>query len=570
MPRASFPSHLFEKTVDQAIEELVSANPERGIEFEDDHGAVDRLTFVELERQTARVAGALQARGLPRGCRIVLVLPQNQPFIVTFLGAIRAGLIPAPISPPLGFGGANRYLETVSRLVHECGAMALVIDDRLTHLLSTLQQRHSDLQVLPFDALSSDGRFVRERASMEDICFLQFTSGSTGPNRGVLIRHRNVAANTRSISSACRDRGLELGKDPAVWWLPLFHDMGLMGAVLCPLYVRNSVRLLTPLTFLKRPQRWLEAISRTRAAVSFAPNFAYAQCARRIRSKDLEGLDLSCWKVAGCGAEPIRPRDLRDFARRFAPVGFDPNALTCAYGLAEATVGVSFDSEARGLEVDRVDPDVLQREGRAVSVGQELDGVEIPSCGRPLLDMEVQAFAPEDLSGASPLDEREVGELRLRGPSLTSGYWGGDAADPGLFAGEWLRTGDLGYLADGRVHVCGRLKDTLIINGRNYQPQEVEWAAAEADGVFDRKAAAFSLRPEDGGERVIVLVETIATDPLARQRIGRGVKRRIFEGVGLTVAEVVAVRRGALPTTTSGKLQRFRAREMYIRGELTR
>ncbi len=561
------PEQLLDRNVDVAIAELAQVESTAGLQFEDDSGDIRQRSYPELGRAAERVAAAFQEMGARPGDRALLVLPDNAAFITTFLGAIRAGLIPAPLSPPLGFGGMERYLEGVRHVVERCDAAWIVSDASCGRRLLPLTHRRPGLRVLQPAALQSDAVFTPIARTMDDVCFLQFTSGSTGRHRGVIVRHGNAVANLRAIAHAFREFGLEPGRDPAVSWLPLFHDMGLIGSVLLPLFLHNPVHLLTPLTFLKRPARWLQAISQHRAVVSFSPNFGYALCARRLRPVDLESLDLSCWKVAGCGSEPIQPRDLRAFARRLAPVGFNARALTCAYGLAEATVGVSLHRSGEGLTLDRVDPEALRREGQARPAGPGPSALEIPSCGRPLLDTEVQVFAPDDLTSAHPLAERLVGELRLRGPSITSGYWGEAPHDSTAHAGSWLRTGDQGYLAGGEVYITGRLKDVLIVHGRNYAPQDIEWAAAEIDGVFNRVAMAFSV-PSAEGERAVVAIEVIATAHAVQRRIARAVKRRIFERLGLRVAEVLAVARGTLPRTTSGKHQRFRARDLYVSGAL--
>ncbi len=553
--------------MEQAIAELAAVPDHLGYRFEGELGDLKELPYVELARQTARVAGALQASGLKRGDRVGLILPKNEQFIVAFLGAIRGGFVPAPISPPMGFGGTGPYLRIVSNLLDGCEAAALLTDAKLCSLLAPLTQSRPRLALVTFEALEDVGHFAPPRASMDDLCFVQFTSGSTGQRRGITIRHANVAANVRAIAWAFRERGLELGVSPGVWWLPLFHDMGLIGSVLCPLYMQNPIRMLTPLTFLKRPHRWLRAISEARGAVSFAPNFAYAQCARRLRPADLEGLDLSCWKLAGCGAEPIRPGDLRAFARILEPVGFEPKALACSYGMAEATLAVSLQGPPVGVEVDRVNPTELQTRGRAVPAAEGEPAIEIAACGGPILDMDIAIFDPSERRSAACLPERTEGEIRVRGTSVTHGYLGAPSDDPELFADGWLCTGDRGYVANGRIHITGRLKDTLIIHGRNHRPQDVEWSAAEVDGVVDRKAAAICV-PGDGGDQVVVLVETLATAGLAQRRIAQAVKREVFEAMGLGGIRVVPVPRGSLPMTSSGKLRRFRARELYLEGAL--
>ncbi len=556
------------RTLEQAIGDLAEHHPANGYTFEDDLGQQTRLPYGDLVAEGRRLGGVLQARGLARGDRLVLVLPRSEPFVTAFTAAVLSGIVAVPVSHPMGFGGTEPYLRLLSGQLQACGARAVLAERRLLPMLAPLVERHPGLDLFCHEDLDGDAALTPARATLDDLCIVQFTSGSTGTRRGVEIRHGNVAANVHSVAWAMTERHLEPGVTPTASWLPLFHDLGLVGAVLCPFYLGNPVHMLTALSFLKKPVRWLQAISEVRAGVALAPNFAYEQCARRVKPAQLEGLDLGCWKLAGCGAEPIRPDALRRFARLLAPAGFDARALAPAYGMAEATLAIAFDGPMRGLEVDRVDPEALQTEGRAVPAADDAPGIEIPSCGRPLLAMEVSVFEPASGAGAEPLPERRVGELRIRGPSVTRGYWGAPDHDPEVFTDGWLRTGDEGYVAEGRVFVSGRLKDTLIVRGRSYRPQDVEWAAAGVDGVLDRRVAAVAVQDPDQGERAVLLVESLATARASQGRIARAVKRRVFEALGLAGVEVVLVRKGSLPTTSSGKLQRSRARELYVGGLL--
>jgi fatty-acyl-CoA synthase len=568
MRRGSPPECLAERTVECAITDLACADSHRGFRFEDDQGAEHLVSFPAMELETARVAAALQDLGARPGDRLVLILGRGHAFVTTFLGAIRAGLIPAPLSPPFGLGRLTEYVDGVAHVVAQSGASWLVTEPRIETLLAPVAQRFPRLVIATPSALQGGGAFRPRHRSLSDVCFLQFTSGSTARPRGVIVRDRNVTANARALTLALGDLGLELEVDQAVTWLPLHHDMGLMGGVLLPLYTHNPVVVLTPLSFLKRPRRWLEAISRHRASISFAPNFAYALCARRLQPQDLEGLDLSRWRVAGCGAEPIHGRDLDDFARLLAPAGFDARALTCAYGLAEATVAVSFSRRGAGVQVDAVDAEALAVRGRAVPAAPGALAVEVVSCGEPLDGLAVAAFAPDDATSARPLAEREVGELRVRGASVTSGYYADEDASAARLAGEWLRTGDLGYLADGCVYVCGRLKDVLIVHGRNLFPHDLEWAAATVAGVHNGRVVAFATHDAHGREEVVIALETALASPDDRARLARDVTRRVFDGCGVTVAAVVTLARDTLPRTSSGKPQRYRVRELHARGAL--
>jgi acyl-CoA synthetase (AMP-forming)/AMP-acid ligase II len=346
--------------------------------------------------------------------------------------------------------------------------------------------------------------------------------------------------------------------------------MGLIGFVIAPLYHLNTITFLPPLLFLKRPARWLEAISRYRGSISFGPNFAYALCVKRIKDSEVAGLDLSSWRVAGCGAEPIRAENLQAFADKFAPLGFDQRAFISCYGMAESTLAISFSQLGAGVTTDVVDGEALWSQGRAAPIDAESPrAAPIVQCGRAFEGHEIQVFALDDEASERPLGERAVGELRLRGPSVTAGYFNESERTQEAFAGGWLRTGDLGYLADGDVHICGRSKEVIIVNGRNYYPQDLEWEAGKVEGVRKGNVVAFgTLKPHNDRERVVITFETGETDEARLQALKGEVRRVVQQALGLTVDDVVPLAPGLLPKTSSGKLQRGRTRELYETGTL--
>jgi acyl-CoA synthetase (AMP-forming)/AMP-acid ligase II len=377
-----------------------------------------------------------------------------------------------------------------------------------------------------------------------------------------------MAANVRAIMQL--GLGVRDSVDSGASWLPLYHDMGLIGFVIAPLYHVNTITFLPPLLFLKRPARWLETLSRHRASISFGPNFAYALCVKRIKDSDVAGLDLSSWRVAGCGAEPIRAENLRAFADKFAPIGFSDKAFVCCYGMAESTLAISFSAVGTGIHTDTVDGQALWSKGHAdpVQAGAP-SATPIVQCGPAFPEHDIQVFAPDDETSEHPLAERTVGELRLRGPSLMSGYFGEPELTRNAFAGGWLKTGDIGYLAGGNVHICGRSKEVIIVNGRNYYPQDLEWEAGKVEGVRKGNVIAFgTMKPDHDRERVIICFETNVMAEAEQTALKGEVRRVVQQALGLTVDDVVPLPSGVLPKTSSGKLQRSQTRELYETGVL--
>ncbi len=607
------------RTVVQAIEDA-AASTKTGYRFVDEtNDAEPFFTHAGVERQSARFGGALQALGAKKGDRVALILPDNTDFVFAFLGAIRAGIVPVPIYPPTGLGKLAGYLENTLHIVDKSGAKLCLTSTEIKRMLGSVQAKAPRLEkVVAVETLRAAREELRPvKVDLDDDAFLQFTSGSTSRPKGVVLTHGNLAANVRAIMEqglAARD-----GVDSGVSWLPLYHDMGLIGFVIAPLYHRNTVTFLPPLLFLKRPVRWLETLTRHRGSISFGPNFAYALCVKRIRESEMEGLDLSSWRIAGCGAEPIRAENLRAFADKFRSVGFSDRAFVSCYGMAESTLAIAFSRAGAGVKTDVVlgeslwskglaeaapPPAVTPRpaippatpsasaapsvpavdEGKgergAVVGGRDPNNttegpperpstIEIVQCGPAFDGHEVRAFAVDDDDSAHPLGDRQVGELRLRGPSVMRGYFDDDELTRLAFPGGWLRTGDLGYLADGNVHICGRSKEVIIVNGRNYYPQDLEWEAGTVPGVRRGNVIAFgTMKPHNDRERVVLVFETAVVDPAEHIRLKGEVRKAVQQSVGLTVDDVVAVASGVLPKTSSGKLQRAKTREAYENGIL--
>ena len=577
------------RTIPQAIEDAAKADATRGFRFVPETGvpgfagpateqggpaaSEPSFSFTAIERTSARLGGALQALGLRKGDRVALILPNNDDFVLCFMGAIRAGIIPAPIYPPMALGQLQAYLDNTRHIIAKSGARMIVTTAKIKRLLGTVQSACPALeQVVAIEAIRESSEPLKpETIGLDDVAFIQFTSGSTSRPKGVTLTHANLAANVKCIM----EDGLRIGHDDiGISWLPLYHDMGLIGFVLAPLYHRVPIIYLPALLFLKRPASWFQAITRHRGSIAYAPNFAYALCVKRIKAAELHGLDLSTWRVAGCGAEPIRPETLEAFSEAFGPIGFKKEALYPSYGMAEASLAVAFSELGEGVKTLGVDGPTLWEKGEARVVPETEEGaVRLVSCGQAFPGHEIGVFPPDDASSERPLPERTVGELRIAGPSVMRGYWEDVERTRETFAGRFLRTGDLGFIDGGHVFICGRSKEIVIVNGRNYYPQDMEWEASKVPGVRKGNVVAFGARDPSGverdRERVVLAFEVQEPERLAQSSsLVAEVRKAVQEGMGLTLDDVVALPAGALPKTSSGKLQRAKTRELYETGEL--
>jgi 1-acyl-sn-glycerol-3-phosphate acyltransferase len=561
-PVASAPDEA--RTLIEVLDWHCREHPERTHIVLEREGADVELSYAGLRDGAAEIAGGLRARGVEPGQSVAIMLPTGPEFFVAFFGALWAGAVPVPIYPPFRAAQLEDHLRRQAGILSNAEARLLVVPGEAHAVAGLLRAQVSGLRVETVAALAGHGRSGESAhpARGADTALLQYTSGSTGRPKGVVLSHANLLANVRAMGAA-----LEVtSSDVFVSWLPLYHDMGLIGAWLGSLYHSVPAAIFSPLRFLSRPESWLWAIHRRRGTISAAPNFAYELCVRRIDDSALGGLDLSSWRIAVNGAEPVSPETLRRFAERFAKYGFRREALLPVYGLAECAVGLAFPPVGRGPSIDRISRAALARTGVArPAEGDAADAVELPSCGRPLPGHEIRIVD----SAGREVGERCEGRLQFRGPSTTRGYFRNELQTRALFSGEWLESGDLAYLAGGEVHITGRTKDMIIRAGRNIYPHELEEAVGDLPGIRKGCVAVFgSFDPETRTERVIVLAETRATEPSVREALRRGIDEVAALLLEMPADDVVLAPPHTVLKTSSGKIRRSACRELYEQGRL--
>ncbi|MGZ6141698.1 MAG: fatty acyl-AMP ligase [Myxococcales bacterium] len=529
---------------------------DRGFTFVGSPGDDLFISFHDLRALAQKRAAHYLALGLKRGDRVALVLPEGEHFIPAFLGALWIGLIPVPLYPPLSLGKLDAFMDALVTILNVARPRALVTSERVAKVLWSAVGRIPSLEqvITSFDTEAP----LPPPADLgsDDVAFLQFTSGSTALPKGVIVTHGSLAANCKAIVVD----GLHADPlvDKGVSWLPLYHDMGLIGLVLAPICYGIPIVYIPTLSFIKNATIWMETIHKHRGTMSFAPNFAYALVTKRAKPEQIARWDLSQMRVFGCGAEPINPDTMRAFVKAFAPSGLKPEALLPCYGMAEATLAISFVGLDEPLRTDRIDA-VRYHEDKKAAPGGSV-ALEVVNCGRTFPGHELSI---QDDDGRL-LPDRHVGEICFRGPSIAAGYWENPEATREAFRGGWLHTGDLGYMAAGEVYISGRIKDILIVNGRNYYPQRIEWLIDELPGVRKGSAVVFT-RPGAASEEIVVAAETRSDDPAA---LRAAIVSRVSEEFQLAVSDVALVPPGALPKTSSGKLQRRKTRDQYLRGTL--
>ncbi len=515
-------------------------------------GEERRISFRQMWQIACQRASKLRQLGLRKGDRVAIILPEPDTFVMAFIGALTGGLVPVPMYPPLTLAKMEAYGDTVRHILRASGAKALVTVPGLSAMLAPHLVGAADgADVMVIDETELMGPLPeRPQAPCQllptDLAFLQFTSGSTRKPKGVMVTHANLSANAHAIMFD----GLRVNRnDRGVSWLPLYHDMGLIGFVIAPLFAQIEVKFLPTLNFIRRPALWLDAIDEFRASITFAPNFAYALAARAIKQEQSKAWDLSCVKAFGCGAEPILPDTIQSFLSRFADNGLKPETILPCYGLAEATLAVAFAGIDEPLKVDVLDSEKM-KDGLALpsSVGRT---TEVVSCGHAFPGHELAIVDDQ----GTRLGDRQVGEVLLRGPSVTQGYFRAEAETAQVFRNGWLHTGDLGYLVDGELFVCGRAKDLIIVNGKNYYPQDVERIAARVHGVRPDQAIAFARRGANGSEHCVVVIEVVKGDNDIVQGAA-AIIQRVRTDLGVPVAEVVFIERNSMPKTSSGKVRR--------------
>ena len=554
-PRLPLPKH---RTLNEAL--AASATSPAGLTFVD---LAERETFIpygEIHARARRTAGALRARGVETGDRVALVFPTSPGFVEAFFGVLLAGAVPVPLYPPVRLGRLAEYHVATSRMITAVRARLVLADSATrTFLGRAIESSRPPLGCLTPEEL---GEGDEHEAAIGPGAFglIQFSSGSTADPRPVALSHESLLAQLAALRALLPPE--EGVPQKGVSWLPLYHDMGLIGCLLQAVYYPAPLVLIPPELFLARPALWLRAIARHRATISVAPSFAYALCARRVRDEDLAGADLSSWRLALCGAEPVAPDSLEHFATRFAPFGFDRRTLRPVYGLAEASLAVTFTPGERDVKTVRVDP------VRLAATGEAVDGTRaIASVGTPVPGTDVEVRKPD----GGVLGERRVGRIFVRGPSVMVGYFGQPDATASVLAGGWLDTGDLGFFAGGELHVCGREKNVIVIRGANHLPQEFEECLAGVEGVRAGCAVAVGFVPEgEDGEQLLVMTERAPSagkdddDTSAADRI----RRAILAHTGIRPHTVRLLAPGTIPRTSSGKLRRNEALRRFLAGEL--
>ena len=557
-------------TVVEALWLRADADPARIHAYLEEGHETREVSFGALRDGAAAIARGLTGRGLQPGEAVAIMLPTGFDFLQSFMGITAAGLVPVPLYPPARLDRMQEYLVRQSKILTNAGARLLVTVPDAAPVADLLRRHVPTLTGLASASAlvrshRNDGRVEPYRAAATDLGLIQYTSGSTGDPKGVCLTHANLLANIRAMTAAINLRPTDVG----VSWLPLYHDMGLIGAWLTCIVNAVPIAIMSPLSFLARPERWLWTIHQRRGTVSPAPNFAYELCLRKVRDESIEGLDLSSWRCALNGAEPVSASTVERFARRFERYGFDPNAMFPVYGLAECAVALAFPPPGRGVRVDRVVRAEFERAGRAVPAA-EPDPRPLPfvSVGRPLPRHEVRLVDDRDIDVA----DRIVGRLVFRGPSAMTRYHDNlDATMRTIRSDGWLESGDLAYRADGELYITGRAKDLIIKGGRNVMPQEVEEIAGNLDGIRKGCVVAFGVPDETTGtERLVVVAEAHATERDVRQRLEAAVVQTIAAATSLPPDDVVIVPPRVIPKTSSGKLRRAEAKNLYLTGRLGR
>ncbi|MBI3724803.1 AMP-binding protein, partial [bacterium] len=526
-----------------------------------------RLTFGELETRALAVAGALVGRGLRPGDRVLIMLPTGLEFVETFFGIALAGMVAVPVYPPARLTRLEHYLRTLASIAETSSCRAAVVDERLVPLVGKHLTFKGQLLVTDTElrAAREPGRPYPLESSSP--AFMQFTSGTTSQPRGVLLLHLQVQAQLRAYCDALR----VVPGEVVVSWLPLYHDLGLVGMVLASLHAGAHLILLSPVDFLKEPMTWLRAVSRHRAVHTAAPNFAYQLCVRKCSHEALrsEKIDLSSLENAGCGGEPVSWATIERFRAHFAPFGLRPEVLNPCYGLAENTLVATGHRRAEPLRTIVVSQRGLQANEVREPEG-ETDRATLVGNGCPFPGMAVRIAGPDGEDRGS----RAIGEVWVQSPSLAEGYFGDREATSATFVTHegrrWLRTGDLGFVADGDLYICGRKKDLMIVRGRNYHPQDLELEAGTVPGVRVGNVVAFSVdRGEGRGEVAIVVAEVDDRARRAVDEVRRDVIEKVSVAFQLSLAEVLLLPHGSIPKTSSGKLQRGLVKEAYLQGKLS-
>lgn len=506
-------------TLNAALDRAAAAGAHLWIAEKD--GEAVEVSWSRVRERASAVAEDLLHRSVQRGDRVLVMLPTSEDWLAAFFGVLLAGGVAVPIGPNLAFGGMDRYAATVRAILDDAGARVLLCN-------AAIDVSFEGIDVIRVDGAGGRGGHLLPSCSGSDPAVIQYTSGTTGAPKGVVLSHRALLSNAIMIGERARMSPRDVG----VSWLPLFHDMGLVGSLLTSLAFHYPLLMMPVESFLLQPRRWLQWMSRKRATLSVAPNFAYQLAVDRIAPRHVEGLDLSAWRHAFNGAEAVLPRTLAGFSERFGAVGFDGAAFQPVYGMAENALAATFPREGA----------MLAMRDDIVSVGTPLAGVSVAIVG---------------------------GEIHLKSPSLMDGYFRNDRASAAVLVDGWLKTGDLGFIRDGELHITGRAKELIIKRGRNFQPEELEQLALAVGGGRVLRAAAFGAPNELlGTEDVVVVLETRAMTTHEQQLLTREVCGAINAALGIAPDRVLVVPPHTIERTTSGKLRRAPLRSRYVAGAL--
>jgi fatty-acyl-CoA synthase len=532
------------------------------IYFQTEDGQQEIITYGDMLQNSLRVAQGLRDRGLKDGETVAIMQPTNPGFFYTFYGTLLAGGVPVPIYPPFRMHMLEAYAKTEAKILSNAEVRILVTFEQAEKLSRLLQSFVPSLKHVTTVAELMQPKILASpfHAKANSFAFIQYTSGSTSDPKGVLLTHHNLMANIRAYGKSIK----VTHEDVVISWLPLYHDMGLIGMWLGSLYYGVPLVLMTPFSFLNHPERWLWAMHYHRGTISGAPNFAYELCVRKIEPAMLEGLDLSSWRVAANGAEKVYPRTLEQFATKFAPYGFKRTTLMPVYGLAESTVALAIPPPGREFRIDHIDRQKFEEERLAIPT-EEKNALEFVGCGMPMEGHHIKITNDEYLE----LPERHIGNLLFKGPSSMQGYYHNSRATQAIYHEGWIDSGDLAYMADGEVFITGRRKDLIIKAGRNIYPAELEELVGVISGVRQGCVTAFGATDaKSGTEQLVVVAETREKNKDQRAKILRDINDAVATALDIVPDEVVLVAPHVVPKTSSGKLQRAACKKMYVEGNL--
>lgn len=541
----------------------VSTHPDRPhIQVYSDEGDGEVITYQQLKNTATRVAGGLLQRGLKPAEPVALMLPSSPDYFYSFFGVLLAGGIPVPIYPPARPSQLEDHMRRHVRILANCLAKTFITVPEAKGVAHLLKSQVPNLQhiVSAVELTSSAAISTPPVLTANDIAFIQYTSGSTGNPKGVVLTHANLLANIRAMGHVVNASS----KDVFVSWLPLYHDMGLIGAWLGSLYYAALFVVMPPLSFLARPERWLWAIHHYHGTLSASPNFGYEYCLRRLKDEDIMGLDLSSWRAAFNGAESVSPETLNNFGQRFETFCFNKKALMPVYGLAESTVGLAFPPLQRGPVIDGIERNTFMRTGFANPTPVEDEhALRFVSSGPPLPNHQIRVIDP----AGHELPERHEGRLEFRGPSSTSGYYRDAEKTKSLFDEEWLDTGDLAYIANGELFITGRIKDIIIRAGRNIYPHELEEAVGNVPNIRSGRVAVFGSEDKrTKTERLIIMTETRSKDSNELEKLHTDINALVTDLIGSPPDEIVLAPPGSVLKTSSGKIRRSASRELFEKG----